>query len=256
MNVGGTGTLRYHWRDLNYIREDSDRYDYASRLIDFNIDLNRREPLPIKDNTFNIVYSSATLEHLTQETAEFVLSEAKRILKPNGGLHVTVPDAELAATKYEQRDVDWMHEIFDLTEYEPYHRPIPDGCTPEYFLLKMFAGTLIKNKKDYPDGFKSFLHTVREDWTRMEFTDFLDSYTSKVEDELHESYPGSHRNWFNEQKLVRMFREAGFDDVNRVYTRQSAFTELCHDDFDTRPAFFVHVEGKCGAEDPAGSDSL
>ena len=62
--------------------------------------------MPFKNNTFNYLYSEHTLEHLEITKVKFFLKECWRILKPGGIFRVTVPDLELLATKYVEKDTD------------------------------------------------------------------------------------------------------------------------------------------------------
>jgi predicted SAM-dependent methyltransferase len=56
--------------------------------------------LPFKDNSFDAVYSSHFLEHLTKPQADFVLSEIFRVLKPDGVVRIVVPDLENICREY------------------------------------------------------------------------------------------------------------------------------------------------------------
>lgn len=57
---------------------------------DITIDLNV-EPFPFDDNSFDFLYSSHTLEHLTMDGFWNVMRESYRILKPDGQFMITVP---------------------------------------------------------------------------------------------------------------------------------------------------------------------
>ncbi len=59
-----------------------------------------RRGLPYADYTFDGVYHSHVLEHLTPDAAEFMLGECLRVLKPGGILRVVVPDLEGIARHY------------------------------------------------------------------------------------------------------------------------------------------------------------
>lgn len=48
--------------------------------------------ISLKENTFDIVYTSHFLEHIEWYKVEFVMSEIYKILKPNGILELWVPD--------------------------------------------------------------------------------------------------------------------------------------------------------------------
>ena len=53
-----------------------------------------------KDNSVDIVYSSHLFEHLTLKSANLYLSEAYRVLKPEGVLRIVVPDLYKICRKY------------------------------------------------------------------------------------------------------------------------------------------------------------
>lgn len=65
--------------------------------------------LPFEDNTFRLVYASHVLEHVPWFRTGFALSEAFRVLKPNGVLQVWVPDFEIIVQGYLKRELpeDW-----------------------------------------------------------------------------------------------------------------------------------------------------
>ena len=59
-----------------------------------------REPLPFKDNTFDVVYCNHVFEHLTLEDGARLSSEIHRVLKPGGVFRNVVPDLASAAREY------------------------------------------------------------------------------------------------------------------------------------------------------------
>lgn len=83
-----------------------DRFHEAWINIDFHPVDNRVKKvnillgLPFQDNSFDFVYTSHFLEHLTPEQADFVLSEIKRVLKIDGIVRVVVPDLENICKEY------------------------------------------------------------------------------------------------------------------------------------------------------------
>lgn len=52
---------------------------------------NIEKGLPFKDNGFDLVYSSHTLEHIDPKKLVFVIEEIWRITKPSGIIKITVP---------------------------------------------------------------------------------------------------------------------------------------------------------------------
>lgn len=56
------------------------------------------ESLPFEDNTFDVVFSSHVLEHVTNENN--ALKEMSRVLKPTGKLIIGMPTASMATINY------------------------------------------------------------------------------------------------------------------------------------------------------------
>lgn len=56
----------------------------------------------LADGSADVVYSSHMLEHLPRESAAAFLREARRILKPDGVLRISVPDMALLIDKYNE----------------------------------------------------------------------------------------------------------------------------------------------------------
>lgn len=83
-------------------------YRYAKGWV--NIDFHSEHPevlkvnllgrLPFEEGTFDVVYSSHVLEHFAPATAEALLKECHRVLKPGGILRTVLPDLETACREY------------------------------------------------------------------------------------------------------------------------------------------------------------
>jgi SAM-dependent methyltransferase len=113
----GCGTHRHPaWRNLDLLPGASDVEQH---------DL--RRPLPFQDASFDAVYHSHVLEHLTPDDGERLLQECVRVLRPGGILRIVVPDLEAIARAYiaavdrlragdqgASADREWLcHELFD-----------------------------------------------------------------------------------------------------------------------------------------------
>jgi SAM-dependent methyltransferase len=59
-----------------------------------------REALPFASDTFDAVYHSHVLEHLTPQEGQRLMAECWRVLRPGGLLRVVIPDLETIATLY------------------------------------------------------------------------------------------------------------------------------------------------------------
>ena len=91
-----------------------------------------KKGLPFPDASFQVVYHSHVLEHLTPEEGMQLLKECHRVLRPQGTLRVAVPDLEQIAALYLEalrrarngedgwdENYDWMMiELYDQTVRE------------------------------------------------------------------------------------------------------------------------------------------
>jgi predicted SAM-dependent methyltransferase len=58
--------------------------------------------IPFADSTVPNVFTSHFMEHLTEDSARFLLKEANRVLKPGGMIHIVVPALEDEAAKMKE----------------------------------------------------------------------------------------------------------------------------------------------------------
>jgi len=65
--------------------------------------------LPMRDGSINFAYSSMFFEHINDETATNLLSEVKRVLKPDSCFRLIVPDFGLYIRKYRENDRDFFY---------------------------------------------------------------------------------------------------------------------------------------------------
>jgi predicted SAM-dependent methyltransferase len=108
---------------------------YHSDWINIDLGMNSNvtshdviQGLPFPDNTFDIVYHSHLLEHISCENALSFMRECFRVLKPGGTTRILVPDLEMTAKLYLEKlstasesesDYDWMMlELYDQSVRE------------------------------------------------------------------------------------------------------------------------------------------
>ena len=78
---------------------------------DIVFNLNTASDLPIGDNTFDIVYSSHTLEHIREEHLEGVVRNVHRVLKPGGLFRVIVPDFLKSVNELRRSNLRFFEEV-------------------------------------------------------------------------------------------------------------------------------------------------
>lgn len=93
------------------------------------------KPLPIKDNTYDLIYCSHILEHIPWYSTIAVLKELHRILKPNGTLEIWVPDFDKLVYIYLHKK-----EYLDLPKPMLYNEFNPIQMTMVSINYRLFAG--------------------------------------------------------------------------------------------------------------------
>ncbi len=92
---------------------NADKFDSRADIY-----FNGHLAFPFREDTFQYIYSEHTLEHIRMRKVKFFLSESLRILKPGGVFRISVPDLELFARKYTEKDeaffAHYMKEYADL----------------------------------------------------------------------------------------------------------------------------------------------
>jgi predicted SAM-dependent methyltransferase len=70
--------------------------------------LDVRNGLPFASNSVDSIYSTHMFEHFFPDELERVLGECVRVLKPEGGIRLVVPNLASAIVAYNQRCLDWF----------------------------------------------------------------------------------------------------------------------------------------------------
>jgi predicted SAM-dependent methyltransferase len=84
LNLGGGGVLTKRWLTA----------DVTPRADVF---MNVTQPLPLPDETVDVVYSEEVIEHISQTAGRQMLAECLRVLKPGGTLRLTTPSLDYFA---------------------------------------------------------------------------------------------------------------------------------------------------------------
>jgi len=83
----------------------------SNNKSDIEFNLNTMNKLPIEDETFDIVYSSHTLEHIREEYLENIIQNIYRILKPGGLFRIIVPDFLKSINELKNNNFDFFKKI-------------------------------------------------------------------------------------------------------------------------------------------------
>lgn len=201
----GCGIHHPLWTNIDVDRPWENRIQYNPDR-DIAHDFLTLTPLPVDSDTAEIVYSRATIEHLTDDAALLMLKEVKRILKPGGVFRVVTPNIDLDFRAFRNNDKHYF--------YWAKH------CTIEQAFLEHFAcGASPKSLE--PAHEKISDEQFRILFKNMSFEDALNFCTSKCKLPILPKYRENHLNWWNPAKLERMLRQAGFTTIYLSFAEQS-----------------------------------
>ena len=247
-NIGAGAFFHPAWTNVDHKSDYYARFDgYSKGGMEY--DLMALAPIALPDNSAELFYSSHTVEHVSDAAVQNLFNEAHRILKNGGVFRVTTPNIDLALRAFIENDRNYFYWADDFSEpglYQklPYDRPLNQASMEQIFLTHFATSTSIIHLDGSPDRFSD--EKVRELFSTMTPEAALDFITSKCSPEVQNKYPGNHINWWNKDKMFRMFSAAGFSDIRLSGYGQSISPVLRDTNyFDLRhPAMSLYVEAR------------
>ncbi|WP_373840306.1 methyltransferase domain-containing protein [Methanospirillum sp.] len=243
LNVGAGLFKHKYWTNVDYASEW-----YANNTIDINLDLMKCGPIPMPSNSQNLIYSSHTIEHLTNDAVQNFFNEAYRILKPDGFFRVSTPNTFFDWLALQNNNRNWFYYIDNYEKNEDERRRVKmNGRPSEYSLKQWFLSHFAAQLSFMYDG------PVENKISDEEFdnifsnnclNDALNILIKKIDLTFHSQTPGYHINWFTYEKIERMLTTAGFSLVYRSGWGQSLNPVLQNTSiFDiTHPKISLYVE--------------
>lgn len=119
LHLGCGADVREGWLNLDLNLNGDGRPDTPEY---FRIDL--RRPLPLRDGSCSLVYSSHVWEHLTNPHGLQLFKESFRVLESGGTFRIALPHQEKMCGVYLERDWTHVHRFFDLKALFP---DVPEG---------------------------------------------------------------------------------------------------------------------------------
>lgn len=216
INIGGGNWYSPGWENIDY---------FASHpFADYRIDLRSMQPLPMKDQCAELIYSSHCFEHISDDEALYTLTECRRILKPGGLIRIAVPDMDKAFDAYNRGDRGFFEEGGVACV----------GDTIEEQLVNFFSSYAAGGGPDVSASL------VKAKLNELGGDDFCKWCVSQLDESQHLS----HVNAYDFRKLSSFLELSGFDRIERSEFRQSSISALKKRGFDNRPIVTLYVEAK------------
>ena len=213
-NIGAGSFAHPCWTNIDH---KSDWYAKHHNDVSFlEYDILAKEPLPLKNDSAELVYTSHTIEHITDDGVLHLFSEVNRVLKGGGIFRITAPNIDLHYQAYLRNDRHffyWAKNYDKVNQYSKVHlnQPLSQASTQQLFLYE-FATHVSEIFSDSIDNSLSD-ENVDEIFREMKFEKALDSIVSKCSLEKQRKYPGNHINWWNRDKVIDYLRRSGFKKV-------------------------------------------
>lgn len=222
-NIGAGDFYHPYWTNIDYFSEWYSNNDKTS-LSGIHHDLMTLKELPIETNSAELVYSSHTVEHISDEAAQKMFDEAYRILKKGGILRITTPNINLEHRAFIDNDRDYFYWIDNYSKKDEVERinilkPMNQASIDQIFLYH-FAGNA---SELHGDGVEERISDIelRNVFSTKSLEEALNYCTSKCDFKIQSKYPGNHINWWNPEKMKRMFEVSGFKNIFISGYRQS-----------------------------------
>jgi predicted SAM-dependent methyltransferase len=248
-NIGAGSFFHPCWTNIDHKSEWYDKHQGDVRYLEY--DILAKEPLPLKNNSAEIVYTSHTIEHITDEAALHLFSEVNRVLKHGGVFRVTAPNIDLHYQAYLRNDRHffyWTKYYNKVSQYQKVHlkQPLSGVSTQQLFLYEFAtrASQIFADSIDNPLSDDNVDQIFRD----MDFEKALNSIVSKCSLEKQRKYPGNHINWWNRDKVIDYLKRSGFKKIYiSGYGQSIAAVMRDLEYFDsTHPKISLYIEAEAG----------
>lgn len=245
-NVGHSAFFHPAWTVVDYFKKKDGSVVLPGDFA-IHYDLMSFQPLPIETSTAELIYSSHTLEHVTNKAVSFFLKEAYRILKPGGIVRIVTPDIKLTYQAWRDNDADFFFWVPNSYPDGNWHEanlkiPLKEASLTQVF-LEDFASTASEITAIGADKRISD-EEMNHIFSTMKMEDALDYCINRCPEELQQQFPYHHMNWFTEEKLGNMLSNAGFKEIYASRWGQSRSAPMRNTDYfdTTTPKLSMYME--------------
>lgn len=128
LNIGGGNFFEKGWINLDELRVPGVTYTKLSPQVKF----------PISDEQIEVAYNSHNLEHLDDATADRVMQECHRVLRPGGHFIIKVPDYDLLRDEYRKGNEAFFRDPklgYDSVLWTWENYGVPDNMDTRYAMM-------------------------------------------------------------------------------------------------------------------------
>ena len=233
LNIGpGRGWARDGWQTLDYYFTDAD----------YVLDLRELVRMPLPSCTLEAVFSSHTIEHISDRACRRLFAECFRLLRPGGTLRISCPDFERAIRNYlEHGDPDPHNEVVTKTlkNAEQHLRLL--SIFASFRCKESYKGVSNEKSGGYAGGPILSAKEVRRQLARKDALGFGRWCVKQIPESAEYV---AHINCYNFEKLQKMLWRAGFRTIERSSYLGSKRADLREDGLDNRPYLSLFVEAR------------
>ncbi|MDA3833902.1 MAG: methyltransferase domain-containing protein [Spirochaetales bacterium] len=235
VNIGAGGFRHPFWTNVDHA---SKWYSNLQASGQVEWDIMSMSPCPVEPEQMNVVYSSHTIEHITDVAAHHMFKEAHGMLKSGGTFRVTAPDADVLYGAYKRGD-----ELFFYNEHGGDSVAWIDASIEEK-LVYCFASQRVKFHPEVQSGSVLNPEKIASLFSERSLSEALDQIVSCCSCEIQMRHPGNHINWWNYSKVEDFMKSAGFRGIRRSEYGQSHCPVLRNTAYfdNTRPRISFYIE--------------
>ncbi len=245
-NVGQSSFFHPAWTIVDYFKKSNGSIVLPGNFA-IHYDLMSLQPMPVESSSAELIYTSHTLEHVTNEAVAFFLKDAYRMLKPGGIIRIVTPDIKLTYRAWRDSDADFFYWVPNSYPDGNWHEsnlkmPLKEATLTQVF-LEDFASTASEITAEGAEKRISD-EEIHRIFNTMKMEDALDYCIARCPLELQHKFPYHHMNWFTEEKMEKMLREAGFKEVYASRWGQSRSAVMRNTDYfdTTTPNLSMYME--------------
>lgn len=228
----GGGLHHPCWTKIDVNPPKSNKRIYSDRGLaydpkfDIEHDLLSLKALPVESSIAELVHTRFTIASINDEAAQLMFNEVFRILKPNGIFRISTPNIDLDYRAYMSNDMSffyWFANKKAVSIEQAFLIHVAAQASPWH---QEGAAQRINDEQ-----FRNLILTKTKE-------DALNYCTSLCSIETQKKYRQDHINWWNQDKLEKMLKKAGFKTIYLSSREQSASPVM------RNPVYFDNYDNK------------